>query len=261
MRMADSQGNKIATAIGLAAAAAIAGYALWWRPRAELRVTEWKLQPYQWQGRAPLRLVGVAGLRLGAPDLSPAKLARIVRIVNGLGADVLVLLGDIAAPFLDHDPRLLVAELRNLTAAEGRFAVPGTPQPQDVLNRRLLGEVGIAVLDDVSVKLRGGQGGFWLAGATSGGADELETAMRYIHDDDPIILIAQRAAHFTGLYESDNDIVLQMSGGRGSILDRDEDFYEGRHDEDGRTLIISGAEDRQGASQRVEITVIDLASP
>ena len=74
----------------------LGGYAFGVEPALRLRVQRWPVRVAGWT-RAPLRIVALSDLHLGAPHVSLSRLGRIVERANALAPDLAVLLGDYAA--------------------------------------------------------------------------------------------------------------------------------------------------------------------
>ena len=106
---------------GALAGAATGAYAVGVAPL-RLTVTQYRLRPLgPWPAGYRLRIVALADIHACEPWMSAARIAGIVATANGLGGDVIVLLGDYVAGL-----RMLT---RSVDAAEwapvlGRLAAP-----------------------------------------------------------------------------------------------------------------------------------------
>ncbi|KAA9013460.1 metallophosphoesterase [Sphingobium limneticum] len=116
---------------------------------------------------APRKAVTVALLtdtHLSGPDNSPARLARIVRQINGLKPDLILLGGDYIGDDKGgaiYDARTSIAPFAGLRAPLGVVAVLGNHDSRSKLNRRALNErdwqaafakLGITLLQDRAVR-------------------------------------------------------------------------------------------------------------
>jgi uncharacterized protein len=145
----------------------------------------------------PLRIAVVSDLHTGAPHVDPAKLDRIVSLVNGRRPDVVVLLGD----FVVHgviggrrvEPEVTAARLQPLRAPLGVFAVLGNHDwwydgPRVA---RALRTAGIVVLDDESARLQHGGHPLWLVGLADFGTRTPDPARTTssVPPADPLIVL------------------------------------------------------------------------
>lgn len=276
---------KVAGGLLLGAAGVVA-WRCWQMPKAGHRVVSWRLQPKEWAGRDPCRIVVLSDLRAGGRNLSAKQIAALVARANAYRPDVAVILGAPVTPAaLARDGAPLddlIDAISGFDGTEGRFAVLGyesdIPRKE---SRDLLDAAGIPVIDGKAIRVGGAKRGFWLAGACApiSGQNEAEidaaeagvakSAMRFVTDDAPVILLAQDPMNFATVEDLPRAVPVQISGqfpGSQMHLPDDADFYRwGRYDEDGRTLIVSGG---VGAPvgpklgrQEPEITVIDLNEP
>lgn len=71
-------------------------YGFFIEPALRLRVKRWRIVPPRWTG-GPLRIAIVADLHMGEPFVTLKRLERIVARTNALGADLIVILGDLEA--------------------------------------------------------------------------------------------------------------------------------------------------------------------
>ena len=198
----------------------LGGYAFGVEPALRLRVQRWPVRVAGWT-RAPLRIVALSDLHLGAPHVSLSRLGRIVERANALAPDLAVLLGDYAAGHRFVTAPVRIAEaapvLARLRAPMGTFAVLGNHDWWDDLDAQRRGggpnlyataleAVGITVLPNEARRLDG----FWLAGVEDQlaiaeghgrfrGLDDLPGTLAQITDDAPVILLAHEPDIFADL--------------------------------------------------------------
>jgi uncharacterized protein len=193
---------------GAALVGGLGGYAFGIEPRFRLIVTEWDLATPRWIYDRPLRIVIVADIHAVRPWMPPERIREIVATANGLGGDIIVLLGDfvsaINAP-LSSRP-VMASEwgppLASLEAPLGVHAILGNhdwwTDPEVV--KAALAEAGIPVYQNRAVKI-GGATPFWLAGTDSivahplghgrfAGADDLPGTLAQITDEAPAVHLA-----------------------------------------------------------------------
>lgn len=187
-------------------------------PGLKLHVQRWVLEPATWRRGHRLRLVLLADLHAGGASMDEARIAGIVERANGLGGDMILLLGDYRAthPF---QRRLVPIEasapiLARLQAPLGVHAILGNHDWRDQVKfhgpakgrshtQEALEAVGIPVLANRAVKIGAGDKAFWLAGLDSQsafngmtksrawmGMDDLPGTLAQLSDDDPAILLA-----------------------------------------------------------------------
>lgn len=93
-----------------------------------LRVTEQTIATQKWSGRKDLKIALVGDIHIVWPWMTPAHLEKIVRRVNALEPDIILLLGDYVGthPFgLKVAPEEGLAPLKELAAPCGVFAILG----------------------------------------------------------------------------------------------------------------------------------------
>ncbi|MEO1328137.1 MAG: metallophosphoesterase [Pseudomonadota bacterium] len=214
--------------LGLSAAAAATGaYAFEIEPGWRLRVRRWDLRPPLWPRGRHLRIAVLADLHAGEPHMGRERVRRIVDRANGLGADLIALVGDYAQGHRftrrPATPDEVADDLSALSAPLGVWAVLGNHDWWDdpaaqakaagpTETHRAFAARGIPVLENAAVRLEGRQGPFWLAGlgdqlafrgpAAAGrapnpaaltprqGVDDLPRALAALTDDAPAILLA-----------------------------------------------------------------------
>jgi uncharacterized protein len=217
---------KTAMALGVSTAA-LTTYAL-----AETfghKVTRYRLSPPNWPAGLKLRIAVLTDLHACDPWMSIARIDRIVRQCNGLGADIIVLLGDYVA---GHRLARLSQQvpfggwamaLSALSAPLGVHAVLGNHDwwhDRAVQDRRAgpvaaglaLEAAGIPVYENKAVRIAKGDHAFWLAGLGDQwafwprpddydrfveggkrdytGVDDLPGTLAQVNDDAPVILLA-----------------------------------------------------------------------
>lgn len=157
-------------------------------------------------GLAPLRVGVIADLHLGVGSIDDDRAARAVRTVNGLGADVIVLLGDYSADNAwarPTTPEAVAEILRPLRAPLGVYAVLGNHDRWIDAPRfeRALGAVGISVLENRGVAL--GRDHLWLAGLSDdfSASPDLDAALRGAPDDARVLAITHSPDVFPRLPE------------------------------------------------------------
>ena len=167
----------------------------------------------------PLRLVALADIHAGGPQMPMRRVAAAVECARALEGDVVVHLGDYLADhrFLTSKPEIeaLAALLAGLEAPVGRAAVMGNhdwyadPAAQargqgPVTAHRALEAAGIPALENAALRLEAPAGPLWLAGLGAqlthrpadrrnpgeGGADDLPATLAALTDDAPAILLA-----------------------------------------------------------------------
>jgi predicted MPP superfamily phosphohydrolase len=117
-----------------------------------------------------LRVAVISDLHAGAPHVDERKLERIVAKVNGVGPDLVALVGDYADPevFLGQSvaPERVAELLGGLEARLGVFAVLGNHDWHHYGERvpRALRAAGIEVLENDAVAVEKGGAVVWVAG-------------------------------------------------------------------------------------------------
>lgn len=213
-------------------------YGFWVEPVLRLRVQRWKIRPVGWTA-GPLKIAILADLHMGEPWVSLDRLRRIVARTNALGADLIVMLGDLPAGHrfvMKAVPIPAVATvLAGLQAPLGVYAILGNHDWwQDSaaqargggpsLVAAQLRDAGLPVLENQVVRIgrgaKAGTGAFWLAGlddqlaiakAEGGyrGLDDLSGALAQVTDDAPVILLAHEPDIFARVPDR---VALTLSG-------------------------------------------------
>ncbi len=192
-------------------------YGFFIEPALRLRVKTRRVTPPGWTGGA-LKIAVLADLHMGEPFVSLKRLERIVARTNALGADLIVILGDLEAGHRFISGRVPMEDtarvLAGLAAPMGVRAILGNhdwwhDRPAQARgggpNRiaGLLREAGVPVMQNEAEKLGEGSaaGAFWLAGLDDQlaigvghmefrGLDDLPGTLAQITDDAPAILLA-----------------------------------------------------------------------
>lgn len=203
--------------VGLAASAyAVVVEPLLLRPR----ITRYDLTPRRWPAGLDFSIAVVADLHACEPWMDLDRVNGIVQRTNGLGADLIVLLGDYITGHrftTGHVPSDEWAKsLAGLKAPLGVHAILGNHDWWDdrtaqaaghgpIVSRRALESVGIPVYENDAVRLSKDGRSFWLAGLGDQlsflhsrrrypgrpvGVDDLTGTLRKIPGGEPIILMA-----------------------------------------------------------------------
>lgn len=208
-----------------------ATYGFFIEPALRLRVRRWRVASKGWRGD-PLRIAILSDLHMGEPHVTRDRLARIVTRTNALGADLIVVLGDLTASHRFVTGPVPVADtaaiLAGLKAPLGVFAILGNHDWWDdrgaqkrgkgpVLGAIALEDNGIPVLENRAVEL---PGGIWLAGLGDQlalirgggryvGVDDLPGTLAQVPDDVPLILLAHEPDIFPKVPDR---VALTLSG-------------------------------------------------
>ncbi len=197
------------------AALLTSAYGFFIEPALRLRVRRWRISPPGWTG-GPLNIAILADIHVGEPWVGLARLSRIVRRTNAVGADLILILGDLEAGhrfvMAKVDVGAAAARLGALTAPLGVHAVLGNHDwwhdraAQDrgagpTAVGQALAASGIPVLSNRAVRISGPGGDFWLAGVEDQlaigiggghyrGLDDLPDTLAQVTDAAPVILMA-----------------------------------------------------------------------
>jgi uncharacterized protein len=211
-----------------------AAYGFIIEPALRFRVKRWRILPPLWTG-GPLKIAVLADIHMGEPVVTLARLKRIVARTNALGADIILVLGDLEAGhrFVTRKVSMedTAAALAELKAPLGRYAILGNHDwwhdraaqargggPNRIAG--LLEAAGIPVLQNRALKMGEGAGAFWLAGLDDQlaigigpgrfrGLDDLPATLDQITDDAPVVLMAHEPDIFPKLPER---VALTLSG-------------------------------------------------
>jgi predicted MPP superfamily phosphohydrolase len=183
---------------------ATAGYAA--AEAQTLVVTRYALTPPSWPAGRRLSVTVIADLHAGGPNMGLGHIRRIVDVANGLGSDLVVLLGDYFATHLFVTERVphpvWAGELARLAAPHGIWAIFGNNDWWHDIEgvRRALADVRIPVLENDAVLLGRSGNRFWLAGLGDQiaiklgrgrfvGVDDLPATLARVTTDDPVLLL------------------------------------------------------------------------
>jgi len=223
--------------IALVLGAIVAGtYGFLIEPMLRLRVRRWRISPPGWTG-GPLKVAVLADLHAGEPWVSLDRVRRIVARTNALGADLIVILGDLPAGHRFVSRAVPLADvteaLSHLGAPLGVHAILGNHDWWDdraaqargggpSLVAGLLQAAGIPVLQNRALRISPGPAGstFWLAGVDDqlafpqgggrfAGLDDLSGTLSQITDDAPVILLAHEPDIFPKVPDR---VALTLSG-------------------------------------------------
>lgn len=207
-------------------------------PDLRMRVQHWALQPQGWPRGKRLRLVMVADLHAGWPNMSVSRVQEAVDLANAQDGDLILLMGDYRASHrfqLEHVPIAVSAPLLGqLKAPLGVHAILGNhdwwdamqggPAPVPLPTQVALEAEGISVLANCAVKLDG----FWLAGLDSQaalqttrghrhdwvGKSDLAGTLAQVTDQSPVVLLAHEPDIFAQMPVADptGRVALTLSG-------------------------------------------------
>ena len=147
---------------------------------------------------------------MGEPYVGLKRLRTLVRRTNALGADIIVILGDLTA---GH--RFVTKPIEVERTAKELAALKAP-----VLGQRALEQNNIPVLENQAIKLEHAKGAFWLAGLGDQlafrlgngrfqGVDNLPATLAQAVDDAPVILLAHEPDIFP---EVPQTVALTLSG-------------------------------------------------
>lgn len=256
----------------LLAAVALPAYAFFVEPSVRLRVKRWRVARDDWPDDQPIRIAVVSDLHMGEPFVTIDRLSQIVARTNALGADLIVILGDLVAGHHYVQKSIPVADtvavLKDLAAPLGVYAILGNHDWWDdlgaqrrrkgpVIAQKALEAVGIPVLENRALQLANG---VWLAGLGSqvalvdgggrfSGVDDLPGTMAQVPEGEPVVLLAHEPDIFPEVPER---VALTLSGhthggqvrlfGWSPVVPSryGNRFAYGRVTEAGRHLVVSG---------------------
>lgn len=127
-----------------------------------------------WRG-APLRIVAIGDTHVGSPHVNAARVGRIVRRINRLRPDIVVLLGDYAGgrqretELSGREQQEVLGGIATFAALSPRYGVIGVLGNQDnwygrASITRAMEEAGVATLANRNVEIAREGGDFFLAG-------------------------------------------------------------------------------------------------
>jgi predicted MPP superfamily phosphohydrolase len=145
-----------------------------------------------------LRIALISDLHVGAPYIDTAKLQLVVQTTNATQPDLILLAGDFmvtSSVRRGHtvEPEIIAAELKNLKARFGVYAVLGNHDwwydGQRVM--RALNAVGIRVLENDAAQIREQQQSLWLAGISDAWTrkPDITGTLQKVTDDGPVIIL------------------------------------------------------------------------
>ena len=152
----------------------------------------------------PLRIAVISDLHVGAPHINLAKVDQVVKRVNRLQADLVVLLGDYViqnVPFGKFvEPRLIMKRLGRLEARLGVLSVLGNHDwwYDGVAVGQALEQAGIPVLENQSTCIETGNGRFWVAGLADRTTrqPDIKGTLAEVPEDEPVIMLSHDPAVF-----------------------------------------------------------------
>lgn len=206
-------------------------------PDLMMRVQHWALQPATWPRGQTLRLVMLADLHAGGPNMAEDRVQQAVDLANAQGGDLILLMGDYRAT-QRLQTRIVPIEasakiLAGLRAPLGVYAVLGNHDWGDHLRKHgastgrihtqdVLEGLGIPVLANRAVRIGQGGAAFWLAGLDSQsalqgfgrprdwkGMSDLPGTLAQLTDAAPAILLAHEPDIFV---QVPGRVALTLSG-------------------------------------------------
>ncbi|HET7910456.1 MAG TPA: metallophosphoesterase [Pseudolabrys sp.] len=173
----------------------------------DLVITDYRLSPPAWPKGRRLTISAIADLHAGGPNMGISRVRQVVDAANGLGSDLVVVLGDYFAThrFVTErvPPPAWAAELARLRAPLGVYAILGNHDWWFGIDgvRNALRNVGVPLLRNSVVHVGSPDQRIWLAGLDDQlahwlgpsrfrGEDDLPGTLARINTDDPVILLA-----------------------------------------------------------------------
>ena len=157
-----------------------------------------------------LSVAVIADLHVGAPYMPLERVKTIVRSVNNIKPDLILLAGDysideigrvIGGTFVKRQP--IARELSKLKAKLGVFAVLGNHDWYNGADkaRQVFEGVGIPVLDDEAIEIKDGKNRFWLVGISDylKGRHDVGKAFRGVPKDASVIVLTHNPDVFPEL--------------------------------------------------------------
>ena len=205
-------------------------------------------------GTPPLRLLLISDIHVGGPDMPPARLARIVEQINGLGSDLVLIAGDFITDrqvaTRHYSLAEAVAPLAALAPKIGTFAVLGNHDHwRDAAEARVrLSAAGVIVLDNEAVQAGplaiGGLDDAYTAHAdvtrTVGQLRALPGARLLIsHSPDPFPAVPRDVALMVAGHTHCGQIRLPLIGAVSTMSDYGDRYACGRIEEGGKVLVVS----------------------
>ena len=206
----------------------LGGYAFAVEPRLRLEIARETIRPKQWPASAkPLTVALLSDFHASDPWMGVGRLEEIVERANGLGADMILLLGDFSGGIIGRrwmSPTEWARPFARLRAPLGVHAVLGN---HDYFYRigssrvvAALREAGVDVLLNQAKHIRTGGHDFWLAGTESAWAwqptlgersdhSDLEATLAQVTNDQPILMMAHEPVQFIDMPDR---VALTVSG-------------------------------------------------
>lgn len=179
-----------------------------------LRLKQYRLESPKWPSNyKPLKIAVAGDLHVGCPSVRLDEVDRIVRELNNLNADIILLLGDflIGGVMLGHytAPQPIAEKLKALHAPLGVYSVLGNHdwwKDGEGMWRALEG-AGIHVLENDSLLIKSGGGDFWLSGLADDTTrhPDIQATLSKVTDDKPVIMMTHDPATF--LEKTDRPVV------------------------------------------------------
>lgn len=271
-------------------------YGFFIEPALRLRVRRWRVKRSDWPQNRPVKVAVLTDLHMAEPTTPLSRLEKIVARTNALGADLIVVLGDLTAGHSYVTKDVLVREtatvLGALSAPLGVYAILGNHDwwQDKAAQDRGRGPVetavelernGIPVLENKAIAL---PNGVWLAGlgdqiairhsrGVYSGVDDLPGTLEQIPQDAPAILLAHEPDIFPKvpsrvaltLCGHTHGGQVRLFGWSPVVPSRFGNRYAYGHvHEDGRDLVVSGGIGCSMLPVRFgvtpEITVIELSA-
>jgi len=184
------------------------------------KITRYRFLPKRWPRDLEVTIAVLTDIHACEPWMSAERIHSIVELTNGLGADMIVLLGDYSAGHRYVTARVPASEwaaaLAGLRAPLGVHAVLGNHDWWDdktvqraghgiPYGRRALEAAGIPVYENDVTRIKTRGGAFWLAGLGDQiayvparrlrrggrtGVDDLNGCLAKVSDDAPIVMLA-----------------------------------------------------------------------
>ena len=165
----------------------------------------------------PLRIAVISDLHVGAPHVGLTKVEQVVKRVNRLQADLVVLLGDYVVrnvPFGEFvPPRPIMKRLGRLKARLGVLAVLGNHDwwHDGVAVRQALEQASITVLENQATCIETTDGRFWVAGLADRTTrlPDIDGTLARVPDDEPVIMLSHDPAVFPDIPDR---VLLTLAG-------------------------------------------------
>ncbi|TCM53597.1 hypothetical protein C8J36_10644 [Rhizobium sp. PP-F2F-G48] len=264
-------------------------YGIGIEPRGRPRVVRYRIVPPGWPEGLRLRLVLISDIHACDPYMPASRVAEIAHQANGIGGDMILLLGDFLSGMELGSlvpPEAWGEALRPLQAPLGVHAILGnhdwlddrramqTGRPgvvKDVLDR-----LGVPLYENRAVRLEKDGHAFWLAGLAdqllpARGLDDLAGTLARVTDEAPVILMAHEPDVFptvparvaVTLSGHTHGGQIRLFGYSPFVPSRFGSRYVYGHIvEEGRHLVVSGGLGTSAIPVRLgsppEITVVEL---